>query len=196
MAAVATADRTAVFAPAWKLARVCYWLGGHTPGRDGRSYYERGIEAGRQAIAADPNRPEGHFWVAANMGALAESSGVMAGLRYRGTIKRELETVLKLDAPFMSGSADRALGRWYHKVPGLFGGSRARAEAHLKASLKYDPNSTVSHYFLAEVLIDEDRTQEARAELTRVLEAPPNPEWGPEDAEYKQRAKALLATLR
>ena len=46
------------------------------------------------------------------------------GIKYRGAIKDALLTVLKLDPAFQQGSADRALGRWYYKVPGLFGGSK------------------------------------------------------------------------
>ena len=76
------------------------------------------------------------------MGALAESFGLRQGLKYRKSIKEELETVLRLDPPFMDGSADRALGRWYFKVPGLFGGDRKLFEAHLRRSLAYNPNST------------------------------------------------------
>jgi predicted Zn-dependent protease len=81
-------------------------------------------------------------------------------------------------------------------VPGLFGGSKKRAEEHLRASLEHDPNSTVSRFFLAEVLLDEDRTTEARAELQRVLDAPINPSWAPEDQEYKDKARALLEETR
>src|SRR5205823_10534163 len=103
---------------------------------------ERGIEAARQATAIDPNRPEGHFWIAANMGTLAESFGLRAGLKYRKSIKEELEAVLRIDPAFQQGSADRALGRWYFKVPRLFGGSSKAAEEHLRASLKYNPKST------------------------------------------------------
>jgi hypothetical protein len=184
------------FEAAWKLARAWYWLGGHGPAHDQKRSLEQGISAGRQAAAIEPKRPEGHFWIAANMGALAEASGRMTGLRYRGTIKSELETVLKLDPAFMQGSADRALGRWYFKVPGMFGGSNKRAEQHLRASLKYAPQSTVSLYFLAEVLIDEDRRAEARALLQQVLDAPSDPEWGPEDQDYKARAQTLLTKLK
>src|SRR2546426_4515688 len=118
------------FDAAWKLARADYWLGGHVPERERRTFLEQGIEAGRKAVAAQPNRPAGHFWIAANMGTLAESFGLRQGLKYRKPGKEELETVLRLDAAFMQGSADRALGRWYFKVPGLFGGSDKRAEDH------------------------------------------------------------------
>ena len=97
----------------------------------------------------------------------------------------------------MQGSADRALGRWYFKVPGLFGGSDKKSEAHLRASLKYNPNSTASHFFLAELLLDNGRKAEARAELQKpLLDAPLDPEWAPEDQEFKEKARKLLATLK
>ncbi len=147
-------------------------------------------------MAVEPNHAEGHFWIAANMGALAESFGMSQGLKYRGTIKDELLTVLNLDPAFQEGSADRALGRWYYKVPGLFGGSKQKSEEHLKRSLKYGPDSTASHFFLAETLFDQHRRDEARAELQRVIDAPLDPDWGPEDREFKTRAKAKLAEVR
>jgi len=184
------------FDSAWKLARAAYWLGGHGPDVERRKELERGIEAGRKAAALQPARPEGHFWIAANMGALAESFGVRQGLKYRKPIKEELETVLRLDARFLDGSADRALGRWYFKVPGLFGGDRKLSESHLRQSLTYNPDSTTSHFFLGELLEDEGRKGEARAELQRVLDAPVSANWAPEDREFKDKARALLARLK
>jgi hypothetical protein len=184
------------FDAAWKLARVCYWLGGHAPVPERRVLLERGIEAARSAAAAAPETPEGHFWLAANMGALAESFGLRAGLKYRKAIKEALELVRRLAPAFMNGSADRALGRWYFKVPSLFGGSNKQAVEHLRTALTYDAQSTISHFFLAEVLIaDGDRAQ-GRVELQRVLDAPINPEWEPEDLEYKAKASALMSTLK
>jgi len=180
------------FEAAWKLARADYWLGGHAPETERRTVYEGGIEAGRAAAASQPNRPEGHFWLAANMGALAESFGLRQGLKYRKAIKSELEEVLRLDRAFLDGSADRALGRWYFKVPALFGGSHKEAEAHLRASLTYNPASTASHFFLAELLLDDGRKDEARAELQKVLDAPLHPDFAPEDREFKEKARRLL----
>jgi tetratricopeptide (TPR) repeat protein len=184
------------FEAAWKLARACYWLGGHVPAEARRRQFERGVEAGRRASTFSSDRPEGHFWMAANMGALAESFGMRAGLRYRGPIKEALETVLRLDPGFQDGSADRALGRWYDRVPGLFGGSNSKAIEHLERSLTHDPNSTASYFFLGEVLLDMNRRAEARAAFQKVLDAPINPEWAPEDREFKQKAQAALSVLR
>ncbi|MQA29667.1 MAG: hypothetical protein GEU82_07495 [Luteitalea sp.] len=183
------------FDAAWKLARVCYWLGGHAPVPERRRYLEQGIAAGRGAASLSPERPEGHFWLAANMGALSESFGLRAGLRYRKPIKASLETVLRIDPAFLDGAADRALGRWYHKVPRLFGGNSKTAESHLRASLRYNPDNVVSHCFLAELLADQDRTAEARTELQAVVDAPFTRDWAPEEEDYKARARAMLAQL-
>ena len=117
------------------------------------------------------------------------------GLKYRGDIKDELETVLRLDPAFQQGSADRALGRWYFKVPGLFGGSDKKSEAHLRKSLTYNPNSSSSMFFLAETLIELGKKDEARATLQKLLDAPIDPEWAPEDREFKAKASVLIKTL-
>jgi uncharacterized membrane protein len=183
------------FESAWKLARARYWLGGHADEQKRKAYLEGGIAAGRTAIAIAPNKPEGHFWMAANMGALAESFGLRQGLKYRGDIKEALETVLRLDPAYQQGSADRALGRWYFKVPGLFGGSDKKSEAHLRQSLTYNPNSASSLYFLSETLIALGKKAEARQLLQKLLETPIDPEWGPEDKDFKQKASVLIKTV-
>jgi hypothetical protein len=184
------------FEAAWKLARARYWLGGRAPEAERKALLEAGIAAGRAAVAVEPDRPEGHFWIAANMGALAESFGLRQGLKYRGDIKSELLIVLKLDPAFQHGSADRALGRWYFKVPGLFGGSNRKSEEHLRRSLTYNANSHSSRFFLAETLLDMGRKAEARAELQGVIDAPVEAEWAPEDREFKEKARQLLAATR
>ena len=192
----ALASNARDFDAAWKLARARYWLGGHGTEAERRKDLESGIEAGRKAVALQPNRPEGHFWIAANMGALADSYGIRQGVKYRGPIKDELETVLRLDASFMEGSADRALGRWYARVPRLAGGDRKRAESHLRTSLTYNQASTISHFFLGEFLAEEGRKDEARAEYQKVLDAPLSQLWAPEDQEFKQKASKALASLK
>ena len=184
------------FASAWKLAQGRYWLGTNgLPEPQRKAALESGIEAGRAAIALEPKRPEGHFWLAANMGALAESFGLRQGIRYRGQIRDALEMTLKLDPAFLQGSADRALGRWYFKVPGLFGGSNRKSEEHLRKALTYNPQSVISHIFLADTLADMGRKDEARKEYQAAIDAPFHPDWIPEDKRFKEQAKRFLQQL-
>jgi len=184
------------FEAGWKLARMCYWLGDHVPASERRARFEQGIEAGRKAAAAQPARPEGHFWLAVNMGSMAEGFGMRAGLRYRGPVKASLEKALALDPSYLNGSPDRALGRWYARVPGLFGGSDAKAVEHLQRSLSYAPQSIASRFFLAETYLDMGQKDDARREFQTVIDAPFHPDWIPEEKEFKDKARASLTRLR
>ena len=82
-------DRNAAdFEAAWKRARAGYWIGGHEEDQSAKDQaYELAMAAARAAIAARPNSPEGHFWLAANMGGYAEDHGIRGGLKYRGAIR-------------------------------------------------------------------------------------------------------------
>jgi tetratricopeptide (TPR) repeat protein len=186
------------FESAWKLARARYWLGtnGPAPADERKRILERGIEAGRLAAAANPDAPDGHFWIAASMGALADAHGLRQGIRYRTPIREALETALRLNPAFLHGSPDRALGRWYFKVPGLFGGDLRKSEQHLRKALTYKPDSIISLLFLGETLIELDRPAEARTVLDAAIAAPLDPDWTPEDTRFKAEAKRLLAGLR
>lgn len=184
------------FDAAWKRARAGYWIGGHETTQSARdAAYEAAMAAARKAIAAHPDKPEGHFWLAANMGGYAQDHGIRGGLKYRGDIRDELEKVLALDKAFQQGSADRALGRWYFQVPGLFGGSKRKSEEHLRAALAYNPRSIVTRLFLAETLEALDRRNDAIAELRQIDALAPDPEWIPEDTEFKAQARVMLARL-
>lgn len=183
------------FEAAWKLARASYWRGTHGVPDERRRVLEEGVRAAETAARLRPDRPEGYYWQGADMGALAEMGGMRAGLRYRKPIKEALERARAIDPGYLQGSPDRALGRWYAKVPRLFGGSHDKAEQHLKASLGYNSQSIVSLFFLAELYVDENRRREAQEMLHAVLKAPPDPEWEPEDLEFKDKARALLSTL-
>jgi hypothetical protein len=195
-AALWAATAASDFEAAWKLARASYWIGTHGPEAERRAALERGVSAGETAAAFRPGRPEGHFWLAADMGALAESFGLMQGLKYRSRIKSELERVMAIDPLWQEDSADGALGQWYFEVPRLFGGSRAKAEDHLRRVLDHFPDSKMALSFLAEVFVAEGRTSEARTLLQRVIAAPIDPDWSPEDRDFQRKAAERLRTLK
>ena len=184
------------YAAAWKLARVSYWLGTHLPERMRRPALERGVSAGETAVQLGPAHPEGHFWLAADMGTLAESFGLVQGLKYRAKIRDELERVLTIDPGWQGGSADAALGQWYFEVPRLLGGSATKAEEHFRRALAYDPQNLVALSSFAELLVSRRRDVEARAMLQRLLDAPLSTEWAPEDRVFKKQAAATLSALR
>ncbi len=180
---------------AWKLARASYWLGGHEPEGDRRAALERGVTAGESAIKLSPDRPEGHYWLAADMGMLAEAFGMSQGMKYRSRIKSELERVLAIDPVWEQASAATALGRWYYMVPRLFGGSRSKADEFYRRALEQFPASVTALLFLAESQIAQKKPMDAHELLRRLIDAPIVPEWAPEDRDFKRKAAEMLRTI-
>jgi hypothetical protein len=183
------------FEAAWKLARAAYWIGGHAPEGERRAALERGVVAGETAARLRPDRPEGHYWLAADMGTLAESFGISQGMKYRSRIKAELERTAAIDAAWEQASAVTALGRWYYLVPRLFGGSRTKADEHFRRALDQFPHSVTALVFLAESLTAQKKTDEARTLLQRVIGAPGEADWAPEVRDFKRKAADRLRVL-
>ena len=105
--------------------------------------------------------------------------------------------MLTLDPSFQKGSADRALGRLYFMVPGLFGGDDQKSLELLRRSLTYDPDSAASWSFMADTLRELGKREEARQALQKVLSAPvTDPEWAPETRDFQRQAAATLQRLR
>ena len=77
-------------------------------------------------------------------------------------------------------------------MPSLFGGSDQKSLDHLQRALAYNTESIITRVFLAETLDDMGRRDDARRELQRVIDAPLDPEWAPEDRRFKEQARRML----
>jgi hypothetical protein len=185
------------FEASWKLSRACYWMGMTLADAERRTWLDKGVDAGKQAAALQPARPEGHFWWAANLGRIAES-GMMAGKKYKDEVRSELEKVMAIKPGWQAGSAESALGQWFLKVPSWFGmgGDDKKGIDLLRRALTYGPHSIHVQYSLAEALADDKKTRpEAIALLQKAIAETPDPEFLPEDKQYKAKASELLAKL-
>src|SRR5207253_635583 len=59
----------------WRAARSYYYVGDAASGKEKVVYFERGIDAGKRAVAQNSNRVEGHFWLGASLGGLCRAIG-------------------------------------------------------------------------------------------------------------------------
>ncbi len=121
-------------------ARATYWLGGHDEpsARRGRPRARRrGRPPGQPArtVAARGLLLDGRLHGPARRVVRHAPGAALPRRRSRKRSRRCCSST----PPYQNGSADRALGRWYYKVPGLFGGSKKKSEEHLRKSLTYDP---------------------------------------------------------
>jgi tetratricopeptide (TPR) repeat protein len=177
---------------AWKRSRTLFWVGGHSPEEKRLEIYSQAVEAAKQAIKSDPKSVDGHFWLGANYGFYGNAKGVMESLSLIDPIKEEMAAVMELDPVYAHGGPDRVLGRLYFKVPGLFGGDNDLAMEHLEKAIKAGPNYFLNHIYLAEVYLDEDKKDKARALLQKVVAGPPTKGMEPEYVDWKATAQKML----
>lgn len=177
---------------AWKLAKFNYYLGDFTQGGDERERaFREGIEAGKVAVKLQPEKPEGHFWLGANYGGKAQTS-TLGGFSAIKDIRQEMETVLRLDEGFESGSAYMALGQLYLEAPGMFGGDSHKALEILEKGLRYGSNNSPYRLQLAKAYLAVKRKDDARKQLNALLEIKPDPAYLPEFKKATEEARKLL----
>lgn len=181
------------FDAAWRAARLNYTLGDKTTDAAEREKaFREGIEAGETAVRVEPERVEGHFWLGANQGGYAQARGPLYGLSAAEGLRREMETVLKLDEGFQGGSAYMVLGRLDLELPSMLGGDPKRALETLERGLKYGENSGLYRLRLAEAYVRNKRMDKAREQLNSILNMTPHPAFIPEHKEAVAKAKELL----
>lgn len=177
----------------WRLAKFNYYLGDHAKDDAQReAAFRDGIEAGEAAVRIEPNRPEGHFWLGANLGGRAKLQGALSSYASVPDIRREMESVLKIDEKYLSGSAYMALGQIDLEMPEMLGGDPKRAVEQLERGLRIDDSNTMMRLRLAEAYLAVKRPDDARQQLNAILKMPPDPEFLPEHKESTAAARALL----
>jgi tetratricopeptide (TPR) repeat protein len=178
------------------LSRVYFLVGDIRAGTDDAKLaaYARGRELGERAMELAPRSEEAHVWYAINTGRWGQTKGVLRSLFLLPTIRQELDHILALNPRSLRGHA--LAGNVFFEVPALVGGDRTKAEEHYRTALEIDPRFTVARLDLARLLIAAGRHEEARRELTRVVNeaAPSDPAgWTLKD---RPRARTLLESIK
>jgi len=163
----------------WRMARVAYWIGDRTTdNNEKKTIFAQGIEDAKKAVELAPAKADGHFWLGVNYGSYGEAKGVLKSLSLVGPIKTEMGRVLRIDASYENGGANRVLGRVYYKLPGFAGGSNKKSLLNLLKSKELGPKDGLTRIYLAETYLALHDVQKAREELEFVL----NMEADPKDA--------------
>jgi tetratricopeptide (TPR) repeat protein len=181
------------YGASWRLARVKYWIGDHTADNTvKKQIFQQGIDYAKKAIELGPDKVEGHFWLGVCYGVYGEAKGVLKSLFLVKPIKEEMQRVLEIEPAYDKGGADRILGRVFHEVPGLFGGSEKKSLEHLLKAVEYGPRVGLNLLYLADTYISLDQIDKARQTLEYILTMEPEPELIPETAEERVQARQKL----
>lgn len=181
---------------AWRLARLNYFLGAHTSDETERDRaYSQGVEAARRAVKLQDGKPEGHFWLGANLGGQARHSA-LTGMTSVDKIREEMQKVVQLDEGFQGGSAYMALGQIDLEAPRFLGGDSKRAVEVLEKNLRFGSTNALYRLRLAQAYAAVNRKEDARRELNTLLNMTPNPDYLPEYNDAVNEARKLLDELK
>ena len=192
--ATAGADRAVVLA---HLGRTCFVLGQLVPEAQAMGYYQQGQSYAETLIREEPNRVEGHYWLALNLCGQADVGGKLLGRKLLPRILEELQRAVALDAAYDQAGAHRVLGRIYYEAPGwpLSVGDMQKSRQHLQAAVRLSPATSTNHLYLAQTLSRLNEAGLARQELAQVLKSTRGAVKPQDLEEDRQEARRLLAEM-
>ncbi len=193
--AAGTAPRFLVLA---KLARTCFIVGQLAPKKYSEVYYHKGRLYAEMLIHADPNRTEGHYWLAMNLCGWVDAGGYMLGRRLLPQIIEELHKALALDEAYDQAGAHRVLGRIYFEAPGwpMSVGDIHKSLDHLLAAVRLAPENSTNHLFLAQTLFRLHYHSLAQQQLEQVLKCTQYALMPQDLHEDQMEARRLLADIK
>jgi tetratricopeptide (TPR) repeat protein len=176
----------------WTFAKYNYFLGKFSPAEDeAEEALEEGRDAGKIASRVEPQKPDGHFWYAANLGELSKRSPITVGLKSVDDIKVSMNKVIEIQPDYQGASSYDALAQ-VELATKLKGGDANKAVEYLEKGLQIAPENTNIRLHLGEAYLAVKRDADARKQLEYVLQMKPDPEYMPEYRECVEKAKRLI----
>lgn len=139
-------------AEAWKFGRAAFDWSEFATNRSTKSAIaDQGVQACRSAVAIDSSAPA-HYYLALNLGRVAETRGLSA-LDLLREMAKELETARGIDPSFDHAGADRSLGLLYRDAPGwpVSLGNWTKARQYLEGAVQLDGDYPENRIALAEL---------------------------------------------
>jgi tetratricopeptide (TPR) repeat protein len=161
-----------------------------------REAAKRGVVLARCARVLQPDRVEGHYWYAINVGLLADvdrSYGPDAVIEMEAALKRAIE----VDERYDYAGPLRTLGILHLRTPAPPAsiGSPRKGLRLLQRAAELFPDYPENFLYLAEALRDNDKQDEAREALVKVVETSPWPDRQFESNKWKLEAEQLRRSL-
>lgn len=162
-----------------------------------REAARRGIVLARQARELQPDRVEGQYWYAINVGLLADVDRSY-GLDAVGEMESALKRASQIDERYDFAGPMRVLGILHLRTPAppVSIGSPRKGLRLLQRAVELFPDYAENYLYLAEALRDTGRTDEAKQAVGKVLSAEPWPDRQFEAVKWKVEAEKLLENLR
>ena len=194
----------------WRAARAETTLGIITdePAAAKARMFLRAEDYARRAVAREPRRPEGHYWLAAALGRHARVEGMLSAARLAGQAHDEALRVLAIDSLF--AAAHGLLGKIHSDVQdlprfsrffasGVLGSSLVRsasweaAERELTRAIALDPEAVIFRFDLAQLYLRTRREPDADRTVRALVLLPIRT---PADTFFQRDARGKLENYR
>ncbi len=139
----------------WQFGRACFdWAEFAKNDSQRESIADEGIAACRPLTARNPKSAPGHYFLAMNLGQLAQTK-TLGALRLVDEMEREFKAARDLDPKFDYAGPDRSLGLLYFEAPGWPAsiGSKSKARQHLQHAAQLAPGYPENHLCLLEAYL-------------------------------------------
>ena len=164
---------------------------------DTGTLYQRAQDYASKAIAMDKNNATAYFELARAQGRLAQSAGILKSLNLAGSMKKNLDTAIRLD-PNLAG-AYVALGLWNAELTSkgfaaktATGAKTSDVVPNFNKAVALEPNNPTHRLEYGRALLLIGNKAEAKAQLQKAANLSGSDYWEKRD---QQTAKALLAKL-
>ena len=160
---------------AWELGRACFWRGEFAASDDERAKLaHEGIAVCRPLVVRAPTLPEGHYYLAMNLGQLARTKWLNA-LSIVKELERHLELADGLNPRLDHAGPARCLGQLYRDAPGwpVSLGNRTKARTQLLRALELAPDFPENHLNLIESWLEWKEKKRLAADLNALAELLP-----------------------
>lgn len=130
-----------------------------------------GIDASRRLVARKPQSAPGHYYLAMNLGELAEAEAPsIAAYRLVHEVEREFKAAAALDVRFDFAGPARNLGELYFQAPGwpLSVGSNRKAREWLERAVAVAPEYPENQLNLAEAQLKWHQTDLFKATMSQL----------------------------
>ena len=189
----------------WKASRSAVDLGSYESDDTKReTYFKNAEKYARDAVAANPGDPEGHFNLARSLGKNALTQSPKSRIKYAKDVRTHALECLKIE-PKHAGCL-HVMGMWNAEVMRLSGFTRmlaknflggqifdsanwSEAKRYMEESVAAEPDRIVHHVDLAGVYKDTGDKAKAKAEWQAAMKLP-NKDFN--DRHYKAEADAGL----
>lgn len=158
-----------------------------------REAYEAGAKAAKQALDLDDFNADAHLFHAANIGSAERLKGIANAAMVVKEMKHCALRAIELN--HRHAQALQMLGGMLIELPWFLGGDERKAQDYLERAIAADGNYTLARVLVAKLYKKQGRVDDARQQLTAVIESR-RPHYRLSwEREYKPEAERLLREL-